>query len=73
MKESVKKNFERLVNLHTEVAILNEDIKSIKAELKEDGQDAALLSKLAKAKALAKIEELEESSKALLELISEVS
>lgn len=73
MNENVLKQFESLVELYREIENINENIKDIKSALKDDGLDSVLIAKIAKAKAQAKVEDLEATSKALLELISEVN
>lgn len=73
MNENVLKQFDSLVELYREIENINENIKDIKSALKDDGFDSVLIAKIAKAKAQAKVEDLEATSKALLELISEVN
>lgn len=73
MQENVKQSFEQLVEFYREIEMINENIKDVKSSLKEMELDAALISKVAKAQAQSKVEDLEETSKALLSLISEVT
>lgn len=73
MNQDVKNYFEQLVGLYQEIEMVNENIKDIKSSLKEKELDAALIAKVAKAQAVSKVQDLEETSKALLSLISEVS
>lgn len=69
----IKADFEKLVNLFSEIETLNEDIKLIKESLKEENVDATLISKIAKAKAQDKTGKLQESTEELLELIKTIS
>lgn len=73
MNPNVKQSFEQLVEFYREIEMINENIKDVKSSLKEMELDAALISKVAKAQAQSKVEDLEETSKALLSLISEVT
>lgn len=73
MQTELKQNFESLVGLYQEIEMINENIKDIKGKLKEMELNAALISKIAKAQAQSKVDDLEVSSKALLTLISEVT
>lgn len=70
---AIKADFEKLVNLYSEIETLNEDIKLIKESLKEEDCDAALICKIAKAKAQDKTGKLQESTEELLELIKQVA
>ena len=69
----IKADFESLVNLYSEIETLNEDIKLIKESLKEENVYAALICKIAKAKAQNKAGKLQESTEELLELIKQVA
>lgn len=73
MNQNVKQYFEQLVEFYREIEMINENIKDVKSSLKDMELDAALISKVAKAQAQSKVEDLEETSKALLSLIHEVS
>lgn len=73
MQQNVKEYFDRLVSLYSEINLLNEDIKEIKGNIKDMDLDATLIAKVAKAQADSKVQDLEESSKAILSLISEVT
>lgn len=73
MNQNAKQLFEQLVSLYSEIEMINENIKDTKSNLKELGLDSALIAKVAKAQAQSKVQDLEESTKALLGLISEVS
>lgn len=73
MNPNVKQYFEQLVEFYREIEMINENIKDVKSSLKEMELDAALISKVAKAQAQSKVEDLEVTSKALLDLISEVT
>ncbi|HNU61919.1 MAG TPA: hypothetical protein PKL04_06950 [Methanofastidiosum sp.] len=73
MQQNVKEYFDRLVSLYSEINLLNEDIKEIKGNIKDMDLDATLIAKVAKAQADSKVQDLEESSKALLSLIAEVN
>lgn len=73
MNQNVKQYFEQLVEFYREIEMINENIKDVKSSLKDMELDATLISKVAKAQAQSKVEDLEETTKALLELISEVT
>ena len=73
MNQNVKQYFEQLVGFYQEIEMINENIKDVKGSLKEMDLDATLIAKIAKAQAQSKVQDLEESSKALLSLISEVT
>lgn len=73
MQQNVKEYFDRLVSLYSEINLLNEEIKEIKGNIKDMDLDATLIAKVAKAQADSKVQDLEESSKALLSLIAEVN
>lgn len=73
MQQNAKQVFEELVALYSEIEMINENIKDSKAKLKDMELDAALIAKVAKAQAQTKVQDLEETSKALLSLISEVT
>jgi uncharacterized protein (UPF0335 family) len=73
MQQNVKEYFDRLVSLYSEIELLNEDIKEVKGNLKDMELDATLIAKIAKAQAQSKVQDLEETTKALLGLISEVT
>ena len=73
MQENVKQYFEQLVEFYREIEMVNENIKDTKSTLKDMDLDSSLIAKIAKAQAQSKVEELEETSKALLDLISEVT
>lgn len=73
MQQNVKEYFDRLVSLYSEINLLNEDIKEIKGNIKDMDLDATIIAKVAKAQADSKVQDLEESSKALLSLIAEVN
>jgi uncharacterized protein (UPF0335 family) len=73
MNPNVKKYFEQLVGFYQEIEMINENIKDVKSSLKDMELDSALIAKIAKAQAQSKVQDLEESSKALLDLISEVT
>lgn len=73
MQTNVKQHFDQLVELYREIEMINENIKDTKSTLKEMNLDSSLIAKIAKAQAQSKVEELEETSKALLDLISEVT
>lgn len=73
MQQNVKEYFDRLVSLYSEINLLNEEIKEIKGNIKDMDLDATLIAKVAKAQADSKVQDLEESSKAILSLIAEVN
>lgn len=73
MQQNVKEYFDRLVSLYSEINLLNEEIKEIKGNIKDMDLDATIIAKVAKAQADSKVQDLEESSKALLSLIAEVN
>lgn len=73
MQTNVKQYFDQLVELYREIEMINENIKDTKSTLKDMDLDSSLIAKIAKAQAQSKVEELEETSKALLDLISEVT
>lgn len=58
--------FDKLVALHTEIADLNADVKDLLSDGKEKGFDAALINKIAKAKADLKLGDLQDKTKAVL-------
>ena len=59
----------RLITLFREIQTLNEDVKSVKEEAKEEGYDVALLSKVAKAIADYKQEEILSKNDSFAELV----
>jgi uncharacterized protein (UPF0335 family) len=63
---------QRLVMIYTEISVLDDDAKVIVKEAKDAGLDAASLVKIAKAKAAAKLGELEDKTSALISLIEEL-
>lgn len=73
MNQNVKQYFEQLVGFYQEIEMINENIKDVKDSLKDMDLDATLIAKIAKAQAQSKVQDLEETSKALLSLISEVT
>lgn len=73
MNTNVKQYFEQLVGFYQEIEMINENIKDVKGSLKDMDLDATLIAKVAKAQAQSKVQDLEETSKALLGLISEVT
>lgn len=69
----VKVDFEKLVNLYSEIETLQGDIKVLKESLKEEGCNVSLLCKIAQAKAKDKTGKLQESTEELLELLEIVA
>lgn len=64
---------EQLIPIYREINTLMDDAKAILAEAKEAELPAAMLAKIAKAKADSKLEDLEDKTKSLLELIESTS
>lgn len=64
---------ERLVPYYEDVLNTNESIKNILTEAKDAGLDHITLAKVAKAKALDKLDDLKEKTEALQNLLEEVS
>ena len=69
---SKKELFERMVNVANELAALDMDMKELCDQAKEEGFDAALMKKLAIAKAAGKVESIEEKAKETLAEIEEL-
>ena len=63
----------RLVPYYEEVLNTSESIKNILKEAKDAGLDHVTLAKVAKAKALDKLDDLKEKTEALQNLLEEVS
>ena len=71
-QELSQKFIERLVPIFQNIEDLNQDVKAILDEAKEQGiENASDLSKIAKAKVKNKLEELEDKTKDLLNLIEQ--
>lgn len=70
---TTKEFIDELVPIYTEIMTLSEDAKAILDKAKEQGFDKALLAKVAKAKAEAKLGKLQESVDALAKLLDEVA
>lgn len=64
---------ERLVPYYEDVLNTSESIKNILKEAKDAGLDHVTLAKVAKAKALDKLDDLKEKTEALQNLLEEVS
>ena len=64
---------ERLVPYYEEVLNSSENIKIILKEAKDAGLDHTTIAKVAKAKALDKLDDLKEKTEALQNLLEEVS
>lgn len=60
------------VKLLIEMDSLNEQLKELKSEAKEQGLDVTALSTVAKAMAFAKTDELMEKSETIIELIEDI-
>ena len=67
-----KEYITKLVPIYDEIGTLTDDAKEILSEAKESGLDAAMLSKVAKAISSAKLGDLEEKTKDLMDLLKEV-
>jgi uncharacterized protein (UPF0335 family) len=67
-----KSVIDKLVPIFTEIETLLEDTKEITTEAKEAGLDAAMLVKVAKAKASLKFADLHTKTEKLLNLLDEV-
>lgn len=64
---------DKLVPVYSEILTLSEDAKAILEDAKKEGLDKAMLAKVAKAKAEAKLGKLQESVDALAKLLDEVT
>ena len=64
---------EKLVPIYSEVVTLTEDAKEILAQAKKAGMDSASIAKIAKAKAAANLDKLQEGVDALQKLLDEVA
>lgn len=60
---------EKLIPIYTEIEMLGVDAKEILTGAKEAGLPSTMLGKIAKAKALQKLEDLQETTAELLDLI----
>jgi len=67
------KLFEKLKAIYTEIGLLDEDVKSLKADGKEAELDVALIAKLAKAAADNKLEDLKTKTENTLDLIEKLT
>lgn len=63
---------DRLVPFYEDVLNTSESIKNILAEAKKEGLDHTTLAKVAKAKALDKLDDLKDKTEALQTLLNEV-
>ena len=63
---------DKLIPIYTEIETLTEDAKEILKDAKEANLDAAMLSKIAKAKANSKLSDLHEKTEKLLSLMDDV-
>jgi uncharacterized protein (UPF0335 family) len=61
-----------VVKLLIEIDSLNDQLKQIKSEAKEQGLDVTALSTVAKAMAFAKTDELVEKSENIIDLVAEI-
>lgn len=64
--------FEKMLNVANEIAALDMDMKEICDQAKEAGFDAAMMKKIAVAKAAGKVDTIEEKAKELLAEIEEL-
>lgn len=60
---------DKLVPIYQEIATLTEDAKSVLADAKEANLNASMLAKVAKALADDKLEDLQDKTKVLLDII----
>lgn len=67
-----KELFEKMLNVANEIAALDMDMKEICDQAKEAGFDAAMMKKIAVAKAVGKVDSIEEKAKELLAEIEEL-
>lgn len=67
-----KELFEKMLNVANEIAALDMDMKEICDQAKETGFDAAMMKKIAVAKAAGKVDTIEEKAKELLAEIEEL-
>ena len=72
-KQSKEQYIERMLSVATEQVILDADMKAICDEAKAAGYDAAMLKKIAVAKARDKLDELAEKTQNLLDEIEAMS
>lgn len=72
-KKTEQEWISKLEPVFAEIATLEEDIKAIKEDIKEDGFDATLLGTVAKAKVQGKLAKLEEKYKNTLDLLDSLN
>lgn len=71
--EVVKDEYNKLVNLYSQIEDINEDIKLIKSSLKLEGVKPALVCKIAKAAVNDAKDKLENESQEVIDLVMALS
>lgn len=70
--QELKDKFNELVKLYVEEGSISEQIKLIKDELKESGQNATAIASVAKAYASNKVDALVEKSQELIDVVEAI-
>lgn len=67
--DAIKIEYDKLVKLYSEIEGINEDIKTIKEHLKNEGADPAIICKIAQAYVKDKKDDLVNKSQDLIDLV----
>jgi len=67
--EAVKVEYNKLIKLYSDIENINEDIKTIKEHLKNEGADPAIIAKIAQAYVKDKKDDLVNKSQDLIDLV----
>lgn len=71
--EAVKVEYNKLIKLYSDIENINEDIKTIKEHLKNEGADPAIICKIAQAYVKDKKDDLVNKSQDLIDLVEALS
>lgn len=71
--EAIKVEYNKLIKLYSDIENINEDIKTIKDHLKNEGANPTIVSKIAKAAVKDAKDKLENESQEVIDLVSALS
>ncbi len=71
--DAIKIEYNKLIKLYSNIENINEDIKTIKEHLKNEGADPAIICKIARAYVKDKKDDLVNESQDLIDLVEALS